>query len=82
MQNIIKHGYEGELYTVNPKENIVQGIKCYTTCKQLPNVDLAIIAVSANYVEEVMQTLAFEKKSDYFDLYFYVLENYKYFLVI
>lgn len=69
LQNIIKHGYEGELYAVNPKENIVQGIKCYTTCKQLPNVDLAIIAVSANYVEEVMQTLAFEKNCKAFVLF-------------
>lgn len=58
IKNIIDHGYEGHLYAVNPNEKFVQGCKCFTSCKDLPQVDLAIIAISANLVLEVMQTLA------------------------
>ncbi|HTO15971.1 MAG TPA: acetate--CoA ligase family protein [Edaphocola sp.] len=61
LQNIIANQYNGQLYGVNPKEKNVQGINCFSSCEELPNVDLAIIAVAAKYVVEMMKTLAFEK---------------------
>lgn len=59
--NIKSHGYEGLIYPVNPKEKIVQGVPCFADCSLLPQVDLAIIAVAANYVEPVLSVLVKEK---------------------
>jgi acetate---CoA ligase (ADP-forming) len=69
VHNILTHGFEGQLYGVNPKEQQVQGISCYPTCGALPEVDLAIIAVAAQHVEEALQTLAFEKNCKAFILF-------------
>ena len=59
--NIIEHGYKGQLLAVNPRETIVQGKPCYPSCHELPQVDLAIIAVTFKFVEETISVLAFEK---------------------
>ncbi|HEX6914240.1 MAG TPA: CoA-binding protein, partial [Chitinophagaceae bacterium] len=67
--NILKHGFEGALYGVNPKESLVQGISCFRDCSELPQVDLAIIAVAAAHVEGVMQVLAGEKGCKAFILF-------------
>jgi acetyltransferase len=69
LHNIIAHHYRGRLYGVNPKETTVQGVPCYPDCASLPPVDLAIIAVAATYVEEVLKTLAFEKSCKAFILF-------------
>ncbi|MCO6495245.1 MAG: acetate--CoA ligase family protein [Bacteroidetes bacterium] len=69
LQNIIKHDYKGRLYAVNPKENEVQGVQCYAAAEQLPNVDLAIIAVAAQYVEDTMRVLAEQKNCKAFILF-------------
>ncbi|AKQ45148.1 CoA ligase [Rufibacter radiotolerans] len=69
LHNILAHGFEGQLYGVNPKEQQVQGIACYPACAALPEVDLAIIAVAAQYVEEALSTLAFEKNCKAFILF-------------
>ncbi|MBC5994844.1 acetate--CoA ligase family protein [Pontibacter cellulosilyticus] len=61
LQNLLAHQYQGQLYAVNPREQQVQGVACYPSCEFLPDVDLAIIAVAANYVESALQTLAFQK---------------------
>lgn len=67
--NIITHKYTGQLYGVNPKEQLVQGIPCFADCSTLPAVDLAIIAIAATQVEAVMKTLAFEKHCKAFILF-------------
>lgn len=59
--NLITHKFQGELYAVNPKETEVQQVPCFATCEQLPQVDLAIIAVAAKFVEETIRVLAHEK---------------------
>jgi acetate---CoA ligase (ADP-forming) len=69
LHNILAHKYSGKLYGVNPKEKEVQGVPCYPDCESLPEVDLAIIAVAANYVEPVLKTLAFQKKCKAFILF-------------
>lgn len=69
LQNIIKHSYQGNLYAVNPKEQIVQGVTCFETVEQMPEVDLAIIAVAAQYVEATMQVLAEHKNCKAFILF-------------
>lgn len=67
--NILKQGYKGKLFAVNPKETLVQGIPCYTSCNELPSVSLAIIAVASKYVEEIIRVLAYEKNCKAFILF-------------
>lgn len=69
LHNLLAHHYAGRLYGVNPKETSVQGVPCYPGCASLPPVDLAIIAVAALYVEDVLKTLAFEKGCKAFILF-------------
>lgn len=61
LHNILSHGFKGNLYGVNPHAARVQGLPCYSDCKHLPQVDLAIIAVPARFVEEIITILATEK---------------------
>lgn len=61
IKNILDHHFAGNLYAVNPKETAVQGCKSFASCSDLPQVDLAIIAIPASLVEAVMQQLANEK---------------------
>jgi len=60
-RNIIENGFKGRVYPVNPREISIQGNPCYSSVNELPQVDLAIIAVAAQYVEEVIQVLASQK---------------------
>ncbi len=53
-QNIIA-SYKGLVYPVNPKEEIIQGLKNYKTISELPDVpDLAILAIPAENALEVL----------------------------
>ncbi len=61
LYNLISHQFQGRLYAVNPKETMVQDIPCFENCSLLPQVDLAIIAVAAKFVEETIRILAHEK---------------------
>lgn len=63
LKNLIDGKFTGKLYVTNPKEESVQGISCYKEPKQLPDVDLAIIAIAAKFVPETVRTLALEKKT-------------------
>jgi acyl-CoA synthetase (NDP forming) len=69
LYNILAHHFPGKIYGVNPKEEEVQGISCFPDCKGLPEVDLAIIAVAAHYVEAALKTLAFQKNCKAFILF-------------
>lgn len=61
LANILAHSYKGKLYAVNPKEQKVQGVNCYPATADLPTVDLAIIAIAAQYVESCIKVLAYQK---------------------
>ncbi len=69
LHNIITHQFNGAVYGVNPKETKVQGKPCFATAEELPRVDLAIIAIAANYVEETMRILAEQKNCKAFILF-------------
>ena len=69
LHNINHHHYKGLLTAVNPKEKTVQGIHCYADCSLLPEVDLAIIAVSAVQVPEVIEILALQKNCKAFIIF-------------
>lgn len=58
LKNIIDKGYQGKLYVVNPKEDIVQGITSYRNAEELEHADLAIIGIPAPFVVDSVKTLA------------------------
>ena len=53
LKNLLESGFDGEVYAVNPKESVVQSIKCYQQVEDLPQVDCAIIAIAAKYARFV-----------------------------
>jgi acetate---CoA ligase (ADP-forming) len=61
LKNLIDNNFKGTLYVVNPKAEIVQGIKCTKEVENLPNVDLAIIAIAAKFCPQTVRVLANEK---------------------
>ncbi|MFN8143619.1 MAG: acetate--CoA ligase family protein [Bacteroidia bacterium] len=61
LRNILDHSFGGKIMGVNPKENSVQGIPCFQSCEELPEVDLAIVAIAAQHVEEALKVLALKK---------------------
>ncbi len=65
LENILKGNYQGELFAINPKEEEVQGIKCLPV-EELPQVDLAIIAVAVKFVKDYVKYLAEEKNTKAF----------------
>ena len=61
LKNIIDNHFTGDVYAVNPKETEIQGVKVYPTVNELPQTDLAILAIAAKYCLETVKTLAYEK---------------------
>ena len=57
LKNLIAGNFKGELYVMNLKEDEVQGIKSFNTVEELPEVDLAIIAIAAKHTLNVVKTL-------------------------
>jgi acetate---CoA ligase (ADP-forming) len=57
LKNIIDGGYSGELFVVNPKQDIVQGIKSFRDISAVPPVDLAVIAIASKYCLDTVKTL-------------------------
>ena len=63
LQHLIETGYRGDLYVLNPKEDIVQGIQSYRDPALLPEVDLAIIVIPAKFVVDIVDILAHQKNT-------------------
>ena len=56
---IMKGGFEGNLYPINPKEKEIEGLPCYPTVKDVPDeVDMAIVVVPARIVPSIFSDLA------------------------
>lgn len=48
MRNIIQSGYQGALYPVNPKDDEIEGVKCYPAVSAIPGeVEMAVLSVPA-----------------------------------
>ncbi len=63
LKNIIDGGFKGQLMVVNPKESEIQGITCFKSVEDLPNVDLAVLAIAAKYCPDTVETLASAKNT-------------------
>lgn len=56
IRQLLRHGYRGEIYPINPTRDAVQGIATLPSVEALPvGVDVAVIAVRAGMVEEVLE---------------------------
>jgi acetyl coenzyme A synthetase (ADP forming)-like protein len=56
LQNILKLGYRGRVFPVNPSADQIEGLKCYPSVAEIPEeVDLVVIAIPAALVLEAMK---------------------------
>ena len=69
LKNLIDHGFNGQLFVVNPKRDIVQGIPSFIDVTLLPQTDLAIIAIPAKDILEVVKELVAKKETKGFIIY-------------
>ena len=63
LKNLIDNHFSGNLYVVNPKEDEIQGLKCFKSVDELPQCDLAILAIAAKYCPETVEKLARDKQT-------------------
>lgn len=63
LKNLIDGNFQGKIYVTNLKESEVQGIKSFQDPSNLPEVDLAIIAIAAKYIPETVDVLARKKST-------------------
>lgn len=63
LRNLIAGGFAGNLLAVNPKEAEVQGVKAFADVSELPNTELAILAIPAPMCPAVVEELAAKKRT-------------------
>ena len=66
LKNILEGKYPGHIYVVNPKQDVVQGIKSYRDLSEVPAADLAILAISSKQCLPVVEKLIREKNTQAF----------------
>lgn len=66
LRNLINGKYQGELRAVNPKETEVQGLVAFADAKDIPDTDLAILAIPAALCPDVVEVLAGKKNTKAF----------------
>ncbi len=66
LKNILDGGYKGHVYVVNPKHTVVKGAVSYNDVSDLPEVDLAILAIPAKLCLPAVDKLINEKNTKAF----------------
>jgi len=66
LKNIIDGKYAGQLYVVNPRQDNIQGVKSYKDVNDIPDTDLAILAIPASLCLSTVKILVREKKTTAF----------------
>ena len=66
LKNLIDGDFKGELRVSNPKEDSIQEIKSYRNLEDLPDTDLAIMAIAAKHIPETAKYLTKNKKTKAF----------------
>jgi acetyltransferase len=63
-ENILNLGYSGDVFLVNPKHQTLFEKKCYSALEEIEeDVDLAIIAIPAKFVSEVIKNASGKVKN-------------------
>jgi acetyltransferase len=56
LENIIRYGYKGRVYPINPRADEILGLTCYPSVIDVPDeIDLAVIVIPARFVINVME---------------------------
>ncbi|GAA5819713.1 MAG: acetate--CoA ligase family protein [Methanobrevibacter sp. CfCl-M3] len=56
VDNIVKEGYKGKIYPINPKSDEIQGIKSYKSVGDLPEVpELVVISIPSPFVNQAIK---------------------------
>jgi acetyltransferase len=63
LRNLIENNFKGQLYVTNPKEDVIQGIRCYRDPADLPQVDMAIMAVAARFIPDLASMMVSKKNT-------------------
>lgn len=59
LTTLLRHGYQGKVYPVNPKYGEVFGLKCCPSLREIPDaVDLVYITIPAQLIFEVLEECA------------------------
>jgi len=61
IKNLIDNNFQGSLFAVNPKDRNVQGITTFKDVNDLPQVDLAVLAIPAQFCLQAVEILAEHK---------------------
>ncbi len=61
LKNLIDNHYAGELWVVNPGSEMVQGKKSFPSVSDLPQVEMAVLAIPAAACLDVVEILATQK---------------------
>ncbi len=56
MKNIIDGGFQGDVYPINPKADVILDLPCHKSVKEIEEaVDLAVIIIPARFVPQAVQ---------------------------
>jgi acetate---CoA ligase (ADP-forming) len=66
LKNIIDGKYAGNLCVVNPKHDVIQGVRSYRDLNDIPVTDLAILAIPAATCLQAVEILVTDKKTKAF----------------
>ena len=59
---LLRHGYKGRIYPVNPKYKTIRGLPCYAAITDIPDaVDLVLIGIPRAFVFDALQQCAAKK---------------------
>lgn len=61
LKNLIEHEYKGQLFAFNPTDPNIQGVITFNNFDDLPQIDLAILAIPAKICPEMVEKLATQK---------------------
>ncbi len=63
LKNLMEGSFKGELYVVNNNDTDVQGLPTFTTINELPEVEMAIIAINTQHAMALVKELATTKNT-------------------
>jgi len=66
LKNLLEHNYQGDLFAVNPNDENIQGVKTFRSVRELPEVELAILAIPAKSCSEAVAILTKDKNTKAF----------------
>jgi acetyltransferase len=64
LSSLLKHGYRGKIYPINPKYGEIEWLRCYSSLTKIPDdIDLAYITIPARLILEVLGECVAKKVS-------------------